>query len=457
LRNQAPVSSPDNIISLLQKAADDAKAPATKPAFLAKDRPKSAADLQRRRAAIGLEPPESGPSQFTSTPSRPAIQKAGVPLPPGSTGDLTGLLQDSIDVAPAKNTVKLSPEELINKVSELRAKVPPGELSDEMSELMGKAQLKSGGDLTSLLQRNIDDIKKSKGGGVSGTKGGLPFTSRFSAEANPNVFEGTGGGPSLPIPEGGMGGKSGGSGNAVAENKDLMRATTAIKDAGLIDVDARSTTERGAEPTRMEHPEKGPLIQVEDKDHPGKTMAVYAKDIRSPEQLRGLMNQKLEQFKGSSLSENKAPAFLNNQAAIEARTAAMMKEAGVDESLDTTPDRAAEKAADASQSSPAHGPNARSAEEQSRPGLHYTVDEHGRVTPHGIEFDPGKTRSGSSHVTIKPDGELLTNAGQSLTAKQQLGLKNATKDSSVPYLGSSAKPAFLNASRERRVYSGRIN
>src|SRR5260370_94130 len=75
--------------------------------------------LQRKRAAIGLQSPEAGPSQFTNTPSRPAIQKAGTPLPATeatSTGDLSDLLQKSIDSV--KSAKGVDAEDLIPQLQQ---------------------------------------------------------------------------------------------------------------------------------------------------------------------------------------------------------------------------------------------------------------------------------------------------------------------------------------------------
>ena len=65
-----------------------------------------------------------------------------------------------------------------------------------------------------------------------------------------------------------------------------------------------------------------------------------------------------------------------------------------------------------------------SEEELARPGKHYIVDKHGRVSYHGKSFAPEETPLGGAHVTVKPNGDFQVNAG-TLTESMKSSLAKA--------------------------------
>ena len=65
-----------------------------------------------------------------------------------------------------------------------------------------------------------------------------------------------------------------------------------------------------------------------------------------------------------------------------------------------------------------------SEEELARPGKHYIVDKHGRVSYHGKSFAPEETPPGGAHVTVKPNGDFQVNAG-TLTESMKSSLAKA--------------------------------
>lgn len=73
------------------------------------------------------------------------------------------------------------------------------------------------------------------------------------------------------------------------------------------------------------------------------------------------------------------------------------------------------------------GNSVTSVEELNRSGTNYTVSKGGQVSYHGKSFAPESTPNGASHVTVLPDGTFRINAGQKLTAGQELALRNALK------------------------------
>ncbi len=76
-----------------------------------------------------------------------------------------------------------------------------------------------------------------------------------------------------------------------------------------------------------------------------------------------------------------------------------------------------------------------SVEELSRPGQNYIVSKDGKLTYHGKPFAPESTPKGSTHVTVRPNGDLIVNEGPELNAKQKEALKIATKKPSTSYPG----------------------
>lgn len=83
-----------------------------------------------------------------------------------------------------------------------------------------------------------------------------------------------------------------------------VTAAKSIQDAGLVDVDKRNG---GEDVQRFSHPTKGTMFQVEDPNHPGKTMVKYGSALQTPESARQLMDAKLAEFdQAPSIDESNA-------------------------------------------------------------------------------------------------------------------------------------------------------